>query len=87
MTTPARANEKVTDADIIHAITQTMIGEFLTKYTRRRFTCGEKKERKFVWIHPYTKTIYWSDQDPSGASSSGSNTKSGKWLTLINGGQ
>ncbi|CAG8527607.1 9436_t:CDS:2 [Diversispora eburnea] len=52
-----------TDPNIIHAITQTMIGEYLHKYTRRNFGPG-KRHKRFFWVHPYTKTLYWSNRDP-----------------------
>ncbi|CAG8580180.1 11073_t:CDS:2, partial [Racocetra fulgida] len=55
-----------TDPRIIQAITQTMIGEYLWKYTRRNFGTGisEKRHKRFFWVHPYTKTLYWSNKDP-----------------------
>ncbi|CAG8621192.1 15966_t:CDS:2, partial [Racocetra fulgida] len=52
-----------TDPTIIHAITQTMIGEYLWKYTRRNFG-SDKRHKRFFWVHPYTKTLYWSNKDP-----------------------
>ncbi|KAK7890343.1 hypothetical protein LTR67_008229 [Exophiala xenobiotica] len=54
---------------IIQAITQTMIGEFLWKYTRKagRSEMSETRHRRYFWVHPYTKTLYWSDQDPQTA--------------------
>lgn len=58
-----------TDPKIIQAITQTMIGEFLWKYTRKagRAEMSETRHRRYFWVHPYTKTLYWSDQDPQTA--------------------
>ncbi|EJD03472.1 uncharacterized protein FOMMEDRAFT_20543 [Fomitiporia mediterranea MF3/22] len=55
-----------TDPAIIHAITQTMIGEWLYKYTRRTIGKGhgERRHKRFFWVHPYTKTLYWSSGDP-----------------------
>ena len=56
------------DPRMIQAITQTMIGEFLWKYTRkagRGDSHSENRHRRFFWIHPYTRTLYWSNQDPS----------------------
>jgi len=54
---------------MIQAITQTMIGEFLWKYTRKagRGEHSEKRHKRFFWIHPYTRTLYWSNNDPSTA--------------------
>lgn len=58
-----------TDPRMIQAITQTMIGEFLWKYTRKtgREGLSENRHRRFFWIHPYTRTLYWSDKDPQSA--------------------
>jgi hypothetical protein len=59
--------EPGTDPRMINAITQTMIGEYLWKYTRKagREAMSEKRHRRYFWVHPYTKTLYWSDRDPS----------------------
>ncbi|CCO29342.1 Anucleate primary sterigmata protein A [Rhizoctonia solani AG-1 IB] len=67
-----------TDPTIIHSITQTMIGEFLYKYTRKVVGKGhgEKRHKRFFWIHPYTKTLYWSDADPGSNGVSESSAKS-----------
>ncbi|TKA63844.1 hypothetical protein B0A55_12258 [Friedmanniomyces simplex] len=58
-----------TDPRMIQAITQTMIGEYLWKYTRKagRSETSNTRHRRFFWIHPYTRTLYWSEQDPSTA--------------------
>lgn len=57
------------DPRIIQAITQTMIGEYLWKYTRTATKSGlsTNRHRRFFWVHPYTRTLYWSEQDPSTA--------------------
>ena len=57
------------DPRIIQAITQTMIGEYLWKYTRTATKSGlsSNRHRRFFWVHPYTRTLYWSEQDPSTA--------------------
>ncbi|KAI0051353.1 hypothetical protein FA95DRAFT_1534854 [Auriscalpium vulgare] len=67
-----------TDPTVIHAITQTMIGEFLYKYTRRPMGKGhgEKRHKRFFWVHPYTKTLYWSSADPGSSNVSESSAKS-----------
>lgn len=61
--------EPGTDPRMINAITQTMIGEYLWKYTRKagRGTMSENRHRRYFWVHPYTRTLYWSDHDPSQA--------------------
>ncbi|KAI8974353.1 meiotic cell cortex C-terminal pleckstrin homology-domain-containing protein [Pilobolus umbonatus] len=55
-----------TDIFVISAITQTMIGEWLMKHTRRYVGGGisENKHKRFFWVHPYTKTLYWSPTEP-----------------------
>ena len=61
----APARPSPTDPTVIQAITQTMIGDYLYKYMRRvGGGLSEKKHRRFFWIHPYTKTIYWSSKAP-----------------------
>ena len=58
-----------TDPRMIQAITQTMIGEFLWKYTRKpgRSEMSNTRHRRYFWVHPYTRTLYWSEQDPQAA--------------------
>ncbi|GFG03027.1 anucleate primary sterigmata protein A [Aspergillus udagawae] len=67
-----------TDPRMIQAITQTMIGEFLWKYTRRTVTgeVSNTRHRRYFWVHPYTRTLYWSEQDPQTAGKNQLRTKS-----------
>ncbi|OTA96786.1 hypothetical protein M434DRAFT_66778 [Hypoxylon sp. CO27-5] len=67
-----------TDPRMIQAITQTMIGEYLWKYTRKtgRGEMSENRHRRYFWVHPYTRTLYWSERDPSTAGRSELKTKS-----------
>ncbi|KAE8154130.1 hypothetical protein BDV25DRAFT_1882 [Aspergillus avenaceus] len=67
-----------TDPRMIQAITQTMIGEFLWKYTRKAVTgdISSTRHRRYFWVHPYTRTLYWSEQDPQGAGKTERRTKS-----------
>jgi hypothetical protein len=55
-----------TDPRMIRAITQVMIGEYLWKYTRKagREEMSEKRHRRYFWLHPYNRTLYWSETDP-----------------------
>lgn len=81
------ASTRGTDPAILHAITQTMIGEFLYKYTRRTIGKGhgERRHKRFFWVHPYTRTLYWSDADPGSSNVSESSAKSGSyppWLSV-----
>lgn len=68
-----------TDPRMITAITQTMIGEYLWKYTRTPLSSSSissNRHRRFFWVHPYTRTLYWSEQDPSTAGKSQLKAKS-----------
>ncbi|OAQ96858.1 hypothetical protein LLEC1_05631 [Akanthomyces lecanii] len=67
-----------TDPRMIQAITQTMIGEYLWKYTRKtgRGELSTNRHRRYFWVHPYTRTLYWGDQDPSSAGRSELKAKS-----------
>ncbi|KAK5651289.1 hypothetical protein OQA88_12633 [Cercophora sp. LCS_1] len=67
-----------TDPRMIQAITQTMIGEYLWKYTRKagREEMSGNRHRRYFWVHPYTRTLYWSDRDPSAAGRSELKAKS-----------
>ncbi|KAA8567626.1 hypothetical protein EYC84_008100 [Monilinia fructicola] len=56
-----------------------MIGEYLWKYTRKaggRGGMSENRHRRYFWVHPYTRTLYWSDRDPSTAGRSELKAKS-----------
>ena len=55
------------DPRMIQAVTQTMIGEYLWKYTRKTASSNmsQTRHRRYFWVHPYTRTLYWSDRDPS----------------------
>ena len=81
----AQSNMGSTDPAIIHAITQTMIGEFLYKYTRRAIGKGhgERRHKRFFWVHPYTRTLYWSSADPGSASVNESSAKSGEYSLCL----
>ncbi|ORZ21200.1 hypothetical protein BCR42DRAFT_448069 [Absidia repens] len=53
-------------AELISAITQTMIGEWMWKHTRKHMGGGisENKHKRFFWVHPYTRTLYWGNNEP-----------------------
>lgn len=67
-----------TDPRMIQAITQTMIGEMMWKYTRKtgRGEMSSTRHARFFWVHPYTRTLYWSDRDPTTANRSELKSKS-----------
>jgi Meiotic cell cortex C-terminal pleckstrin homology len=63
---------------MIQAITQTMIGEYLWKYTRKTASgeMSNTRHRRYFWVHPYTRMLYWSEQDPQTAGKSEVRAKS-----------
>lgn len=67
-----------TDPRMIQAITQTMIGEYLWKYTRKKGRSGlsENRHRRYFWIHPYTRMLSWSEHGPMPGSRSEQRAKS-----------
>jgi hypothetical protein len=67
------------NANMIGLITQTMIGDWLYKYTRKTVGNGisENRHQRYFWIHPYTRTLYWSTNAP-GLNDHGGKAKSGK---------
>ncbi|KAF9927309.1 hypothetical protein FBU30_003338 [Linnemannia zychae] len=71
-----------TDPTMIQLITQTMIGDYLWKYTRRRMATmmNEKMHWRFFWVHPYTKTMHWSHKNPG---SGGPSSQSGKSALIL----
>ena len=66
------------DKHLVSVITQVVIGEYLFKYTRRLGLSGisENRHERYFWIHPYTLTLYWSVDNPSGHSRYGNKAKS-----------
>ena len=66
------------DPALIQAITQVMIGEFMWKNTRRTLGKGmsENRHKRFFWVHPYVKTLYWSPVDPGGENTAEARSKS-----------
>jgi hypothetical protein len=67
-TSGVRSNSAATttDPNMINLITQTMIGDFLWKYTRKAVGGGmsERRHQRYFWIHPFTRTLYWSTAAP-----------------------
>ncbi|QPG73764.1 hypothetical protein FOA43_001078 [Brettanomyces nanus] len=58
-----------TKREMIAAITQTIIGEYLFKYFRKLgpfvSSVSESRHERYFWIHPYSLTLYWSTSNPS----------------------
>ncbi|KAH8554078.1 hypothetical protein BGW37DRAFT_517825 [Umbelopsis sp. PMI_123] len=52
--------------NIVSNITQTMIGGWMYKNTRKTVGSGfsDNRHSRFFWIHPYSRTLYWSMKEP-----------------------
>ncbi|KAF3197570.1 hypothetical protein TWF192_005013 [Orbilia oligospora] len=63
---------------VVDAIAQTMVGEFLYKYVRKRFGQQETLEKddggsgvrhkRWVWVAPYERAVMWSTRQPTSGS-------------------
>ncbi|KEY68943.1 hypothetical protein S7711_04609 [Stachybotrys chartarum IBT 7711] len=79
-------------AGVVDAIAQTMIGEWMFKYVRKRSSFGVQdgngkddmshndRHKRWVWLAPYERSILWSSKQPS--SGSALMGKSGRKLTI-----
>ncbi|KAG0209997.1 hypothetical protein BGX28_009776 [Mortierella sp. GBA30] len=78
-------NTTATDPTMIQVITQTMIGDYLWKYTRRPMASviSEKRHKRYFWVHPYTKTMYWSLNNPAADGSREQRSKSALILAVF----
>ncbi|KAK4190662.1 anucleate primary sterigmata protein A [Podospora australis] len=76
---------------VVEAIAQTMVGEWMYKYVRRRKSFGmadvkggddssNDRHKRWVWLAPYDRSILWSSKQP--ASGSALLGKSGRKLTI-----
>ncbi|KKF96381.1 Anucleate primary sterigmata protein A [Ceratocystis platani] len=55
------------DPRMMMAVTEVMIGEFVWKYTRRAGRNGDTqgtRRRRYFWIHPYMRMLFWCDENP-----------------------
>lgn len=77
---------------VVDAIAQTMVGEWMFKYVRRRKSFGmgadnsgrddssNDRHKRWVWLAPYERAILWSSKQPSSGSAL-LGTKSGRKRT------
>lgn len=81
---PNVKRNNIEDDISVIALTRTMIGDWMWKYTRKVVGSGisENRHRRFFWIHPYTQTLYWSSREP-GSSVGISITKSGMFIKKV----
>jgi hypothetical protein len=58
---------------VVNAIAQTMVGEWMFKYVRKRKSFGitdgddgsSDRHKRWVWLAPYERAILWSNKQPS----------------------
>lgn len=79
---------------VVDAIAQTMVGEWMFKYVRRRKSFGigtdnsgrddssNDRHKRWVWLAPYERAILWSSKQPSSGSAL-LGAKSGRKRMLI----
>ncbi|KAI1140312.1 hypothetical protein F5Y05DRAFT_377947 [Hypoxylon sp. FL0543] len=74
---------------VVDAIAQTMVGEWMFKYVRRRKSFGmaetteensNDRHKRWVWLAPYERAILWSSKQP--ASGNALMGKPGRKLTI-----
>ncbi|EXK39344.1 hypothetical protein FOXG_19026 [Fusarium oxysporum f. sp. lycopersici 4287] len=79
------------NTSVVDAIAQTMVGEWMFKYVRRRKSfgvaesngkddTGNDRHKRWVWLAPYERAILWSSKQPS--SGSALMGKAGRKLTI-----
>ena len=87
------AGSSVQATSVVDAIAQTMVGEWMFKYVRRRKSFGVAgtndiddgvngaRHKRWVWLAPYERAVMWSSKQPtSGSALMG---KSGRKCKLI----
>ncbi|KAI1088804.1 hypothetical protein F5B19DRAFT_407053 [Rostrohypoxylon terebratum] len=79
-------------SSVVDAIAQTMVGEWMFKYVRRRKSFGmaegtgrgeensNDRHKRWVWLAPYERAILWSSKQP--ANGSALMGKPGRKLTI-----
>ncbi|OBT50941.1 hypothetical protein VE04_09653 [Pseudogymnoascus sp. 24MN13] len=91
--TQQSAGSSVQATSVVDAIAQTMVGEWMFKYVRRRKSFGVPesgaldsdasngvRHKRWVWLAPYERAVMWSSKQPtSGSALMG---KSGRKLTI-----
>jgi hypothetical protein len=74
-------SSSVQQTSVVDAIAQTMVGEWMWKYVRRRRsfgvgaespqgddTTGGQRHRRWVWLAPYERAVMWSSRQPTSGS-------------------
>ncbi|KAI5860258.1 hypothetical protein GGS23DRAFT_599629 [Durotheca rogersii] len=76
-TNMASVNSTQQTSGVVEAIAQTMVGEWMYKYVRRRKSFGvaegtgrgeensNDRHKRWVWLAPYERAILWSSKQPA----------------------
>lgn len=77
-TDPLSPNGASQPGGVVDAIAQTMVGEWMYKYVRRRKSfnveaqgkddSSNDRHKRWVWLAPYERAILWSSKQPSSGS-------------------
>lgn len=63
-----KSADNAVNQQVVSAITQAMVGEWMWKSIRHSYAVGipsqHRQHRRYFWIHPYTRTLYWSKSHP-----------------------
>ncbi|RGP81695.1 hypothetical protein FLONG3_182 [Fusarium longipes] len=90
-TDPPSTQSAAQNTSVVDAIAQTMVGEWMFKYVRRRKSfgmpesndkhdTGNDRHKRWVWLAPYERAILWSSKQP--ATGSALMGKAGRKLTI-----
>ena len=66
------------DPEMTKSITQLMIGEYMWKYVRKAGfrQLSDSRHRRYLWVHPFTRTVHWSAAPPQSGLPSSNKSKS-----------
>ena len=76
----SNASSQAGATGVVDAIAQTMVGEWMFKYVRRRKSFGmandnagkddssNDRHKRWVWLAPYERSILWSSKQPASGS-------------------
>lgn len=76
----ASVGSSVQQTSVVDAIAQTMVGEWMWKYVRRRRSfgvaespqgddvAGGQRHKRWVWLAPYERAVMWSSRQPTSGS-------------------
>lgn len=73
----ASVGSTIQQTSVVDAIAQTMVGEWMWKYVRRRKSfgvaespqnddsAGGQRHKRWVWLAPYERAVMWSSRQPT----------------------